>query len=101
MMAEMNGELAFTASKANTLDAEWLGYHSGPSLPILAKHLDKAIETNFLPYESFLSQYISEEEIALRYANAKKWYQEKATSGSVMAPPCILRKPIRSRKWYT
>ncbi|HHY15056.1 MAG TPA: ABC transporter substrate-binding protein [Firmicutes bacterium] len=77
MMAEMNGELAFTASKANTLDAEWLGYHSGPSLPILAKHLDKAIETNFLPYESFLSQYISEEEIALRYANAKKWYQDK------------------------
>ncbi len=77
MMAETNGELAFTASKANTLDAEWLGYNMGPSLPILDKHLDIAIDTNFLPYADFLSQYIPEEEIASRYANAKAWYQEK------------------------
>lgn len=77
MLAEMNGELAFTASKANTLDAEWLGYNAGPSLPILDKHLDHAIATNYLPYESFLREYISEEEVASRYANAKAWYQEK------------------------
>ncbi|MCK9524745.1 MAG: ABC transporter substrate-binding protein [Limnochordia bacterium] len=77
MLAEQNGELAFTASKANTLEAEWLGYNMGPSLPILDKWLDHAIETNYLPYESFLSQWISEEEIASRYANAKAWYEDK------------------------
>jgi len=77
MMAEENGELAFTASKANTLDAEWLGYNMGPSLPILDKYLDQAIETNYLPYADFLSQWISEEEIATRYANAKAWYEAK------------------------
>jgi peptide/nickel transport system substrate-binding protein len=77
VMAEAAGELAFTASKANALDVEWLGYNMGPSLPILDKHLDKAIETNYLPWAHFLSEYISEEEIAARYANAKAWYQEK------------------------
>jgi peptide/nickel transport system substrate-binding protein len=39
--------------------------------------LDQAIETNYLPYADFLSQWISEEEIATRYANAKAWYQAK------------------------
>ena len=77
MMAEQNGELAFTASKANALDVEWLGYNMGPSLPILDKYLDQAIETNFLPYADFLGQYMSEEEISTRYANAKAWYQDK------------------------
>ncbi|KLU39103.1 MAG: ABC transporter substrate-binding protein [Limnochordia bacterium] len=77
LLAELNGELAFSASKANTLDAEWLGYQSGPSLPILDKWLDYAIENNYIPYADFLKDYITEEEIAARYANAKKWYQEK------------------------
>lgn len=77
MLAEMNGELAFTASKANALDVEWLGYNAGPSLPILDKWLDHAIETNYLPYVEFLSEFIPEEEIASRYANAKAWYQDK------------------------
>lgn len=77
LLAELNGELAFSASKANELDAEWLGYQSGPSLPILAKWLDYAIENNWLPYKDFLGQYISDEEIATRYANVKKWYEAK------------------------
>jgi peptide/nickel transport system substrate-binding protein len=77
ILAEMNGELAFTASKANELDVEWLGYNSGPSLPILDKWLDYAIENNYLPWEGFLKDFISEEEVAQRYANAKAWYQEK------------------------
>ena len=33
LLAELNGELAFSASEANTLDAGG-GYQSGPSLPI-------------------------------------------------------------------
>lgn len=77
ILAEMNHELAFTASKASALDVEWLGYNTGPSLPILDKWLDHAMETNYLPYAEFLSQFIPEEEIAERYANAKAWYQDK------------------------
>lgn len=77
VLAEMNGELAFSASKATAMNVEWLGYNSGPSLRILDKWLDYAIENNYLPYASFLKDYIPEEEIASRYANVKKWYQEK------------------------
>ncbi|NMB39606.1 MAG: ABC transporter substrate-binding protein [Firmicutes bacterium] len=77
MLAEVNGELAFSSSKANELECEWLGFEAGPSIPILAKYLDVAIEDDFLPYADFLSDYISEEEIQTRYANAKAWYESK------------------------
>lgn len=77
ILAEKNAELAFSASKATALDVEWLGYNTGPSLPILDKWLDYAIANNYLPWEDFLKDYTTEEEIATRYANAKKWYQEK------------------------
>lgn len=76
-LAEANGELAFSASKATALNVEWLGYQAGPSLRTLAKWLDYALETNFLPYAEFLKDYIPEEEIAARYANVKKWFDEK------------------------
>ncbi|NLL43984.1 MAG: ABC transporter substrate-binding protein [Firmicutes bacterium] len=77
VLAEANGELAFSVSKATALDVEHMGYNMGPSLPILDKWLDYAIENNYIPWADFLSEYISEEEIATRYANAKAWYQEK------------------------
>lgn len=77
ILAEEAGELAFSSAKAKKLGVEWLGYNAGPSLPILAKWLDYAIETNYLPYASVLKDYISEEEIASRYANAKAWYEAK------------------------
>lgn len=77
MLAEVNGELAFSSSKANELECEWLGFEAGPSIPILAKYLDVAIEDNFLPWPGFLNDYISEEEIQSRYANAKAWYESK------------------------
>jgi len=77
VLAEMDEQLAFSASKANLLDAEWLGFHTGPSIPILAEKLDRALEENFLPYANFLKDYISEEEIKARYGNAKQWYEDK------------------------
>jgi peptide/nickel transport system substrate-binding protein len=76
-LAEKAGELAFSVSKATALDVEHMGFNMGPSLPILDKWLDYAIENNYLPYADFLSQFIPEEEVAARYANAKAWYQAK------------------------
>lgn len=77
MLAEMNNELAFSMAKATANDVEQLGLHMGPSMPILNKWLGVAIEDNYLPYASFLSEFVSEEEVASRYANVKKWYQDK------------------------
>ena len=56
------------------------------------------METNFLPYADFLSQYISEE-IASRYTNAKAWYQKKVTSG--LCGPMYLEKYTQPREWFT
>jgi len=77
LLAEVNEELAFSASKAEELEAEWLGFETGPSIGILAKYLEKAAEENFLPWPNFLNDYISQEEIASRYANVKDWYNAK------------------------
>jgi len=77
MLAELNEELAFTANKAKELDVDRMGFEAGPSIRILAKWLDWAIENNYLPYAEFLSDYITEDEIQERYANLKAWYQSK------------------------
>ena len=77
VLAEINGDLAFSSNKAEELGIEQLGYNTGPSIPVLAKWLDYAIENNYLPWADFLGQFITEEEIAERYANLKAWYEEK------------------------
>lgn len=77
MLAEMNEELAFSQDKARKIGAEWLGFQGGPSLPILAKYLEQAIEEGYIPYENALGKYISKEEALTRYNNAKAWYNDK------------------------
>jgi peptide/nickel transport system substrate-binding protein len=49
----------------------WVG---GPSLEILAKHLDEAAGESLIPYAPTMSKYLTKEEADLRYANLKKWY---------------------------
>jgi peptide/nickel transport system substrate-binding protein len=51
----------------------WVG---GPSLQILAAMLDEAIVENHIPFEPTLSQYVTADEAALRYANLKTFYEE-------------------------
>lgn len=76
VLAETNRELAFSNNKAVELGVEWLGLHTGPSIEILAKYLQQAKAENYIPYANVLSEYISPEEAALRYANLEKWYNE-------------------------
>ncbi len=75
-LAEENQELAFSSDKADALEVEWMSYISGPSLDILAKYLDQAAAENYIPYANTLSQYITEDEAAERWANYKAWYEE-------------------------
>jgi peptide/nickel transport system substrate-binding protein len=77
MLAEMNQELAFSASKSNALEVDWTNYVAGPSLNILANYLEQATTENYIPYASTLSQFISEEEAAARWANLQDWYRRK------------------------
>ncbi len=75
--AEAAKEVAFSRAKATEIDSEYLGMAYGPTVSILAKHLGEAAATGFIPYEKFLSQYISAEEIASRWSNLQAWYGSK------------------------
>jgi peptide/nickel transport system substrate-binding protein len=57
--AEAAKELAFSADKAKTLGVDWMNYIAGPSLEILAKYLDEAIATNYIPYAPTMGSYLS------------------------------------------
>jgi peptide/nickel transport system substrate-binding protein len=73
--AETDGELAFSADKADANEVEWLGYTSGPSLEILRTKVDEAIEETYIPYAATLGQFITEEEALERYQNILDWYR--------------------------
>jgi peptide/nickel transport system substrate-binding protein len=74
-MAERDGELAFSADKADQLEVEWMGYTSGPSLEVLRAKLDTAIAETFIPYAPTMGQYVTAEEAAERYENLLDWYR--------------------------
>ncbi len=64
IMAEANKELAFSKDKASLLD-------------ILAKKLDEALATGYIPYAPVMGQYVTAAEAKARYENLKKWYEAK------------------------
>lgn len=75
VLAEGNQELAFSASKADALEVEWMSYIGGPSLEILNGYLQQAQTDGYIPYAPTLSQYITAEEAAARWANLAEWYR--------------------------
>lgn len=75
--AETAKEAAFSSAKAAELEVNQIGMHTGPTLSILAKHLGEAKAEGYIPFEKFLSQYISADEVAQRYANLEAWYKDK------------------------
>lgn len=77
IMAEANKELAFSEDKSDLLGVEWTDYTKGPSLEILAKYLDEALATGYIPYEPVLGKYLTKEEAIARYQNLKAWYEKK------------------------
>ncbi|MBE0430351.1 MAG: ABC transporter substrate-binding protein [Dehalococcoidia bacterium] len=76
-LAEMNKQLAFSASRSDELGVERADYTKGPSLPILKARLDEAKAEGFIPYAPTLGEYITAAEAAERYDNLLAWYAEK------------------------
>jgi peptide/nickel transport system substrate-binding protein len=74
LLAEENQELAFSEEKSTALSVTWTHYIDGPSLEIMAKYLDQAEADTYIPYAPTVSQYISSDEAAARYANLQAWY---------------------------
>lgn len=75
IMAEANKELAFSSDKSKLLKVEWTNLIDGPSLPILAKYLDQAVLTGYLPYAPTLANYITQDEALERWGNLDTWYR--------------------------
>jgi peptide/nickel transport system substrate-binding protein len=76
-LPEAAGELAFSAAKADELEVEWMSYIGGPSLDILAGYLEQAAADNLIPYAPTMSQFITEDEAATRWANLQEWYRRR------------------------
>ena len=77
ILAEEAGELAFSPHKSEGIKAEMISYISGPSLAILEKHLQQAVDATYIPYEPTLGQVITTEEARARWANYADWYRSK------------------------
>lgn len=78
MMAEQAGDLAFSSHKADSLRVDWMSYVAGPSLSILRRHLDRALEQEFMPYANVLREYLGDEQtISERYKALKEWDAER------------------------
>jgi peptide/nickel transport system substrate-binding protein len=76
-MAESAGELTWGTGKSALKEVDWMSFIGGPSLEILAKHLDTAIAENTIPYAPTMSAYLTAEEATARYAGLKAWYAAK------------------------
>lgn len=74
-LAEENGELAFSTDKAQANEVEWTSLIAGPSLETQMKYLDQAIADSYIPFAPTLSEYITADEAAARYANLKAFYE--------------------------
>ncbi|RLE99376.1 MAG: ABC transporter substrate-binding protein [Thermoprotei archaeon] len=75
ILAEEKGLLAFSDYKAKQTAREWMNYIGGPSLAVLKSCLDEALETSYIPFKEFASQYISTEEAKKRYEALKAFYE--------------------------
>jgi peptide/nickel transport system substrate-binding protein len=75
-LAEAAGEITYSEDKADVLQVEQMSWVGGPSLEVLARYLDQAAEESHIPFAPTMSQFVTQEEADLRYANLKQWYED-------------------------
>ena len=77
LLAEAAGDLAFSSDKAGANEVEWTSYIAGPSIEILAGHLESAAADRHVPYASTLGDYVSADDAAARWENLSAWFEDK------------------------
>ena len=77
LLAEAAGDLAFSSDKADANEVEWMSYIAGPSMEIMAGHLEEAAAGGNIPYASTLGDYISADDAAARWENLSAWHEDK------------------------
>ncbi|MBX3000942.1 MAG: hypothetical protein KF893_20640 [Caldilineaceae bacterium] len=76
ILTETAGEATFSTAKSDELQVEYMSMIAGPVIEMLANQLDIAEDEGFIPYAPTLSNYISADEAAERYANLRAWYDQ-------------------------
>lgn len=77
ILAEENGELAFSEAKSIAEEVEYTSMIAGPSLEIQKKYIDQAAAESYIPYAPTMSEYVTKEEADTRYASLLDWYASK------------------------
>jgi len=76
LMSEAAGLAAFSNPKSEEKGIPWLNYAAGETLNQMATNLVEAQITNFLPYPNALGDYVTQQEIVERYANASNFLSQ-------------------------
>lgn len=76
IQAEAAGKLAFSSAKSRARGVDWTNYISGQSLTILAEYLADNLKTNYIPFASVLSAYVTAADAGARYKNADAFYKK-------------------------
>ena len=77
LLAEAEGDLAFSSDKADANEVEWTSYIAGPSIEILQGHLESATADGHVPYASTLGDYVSGDDADARWENLSAWFEDK------------------------
>jgi len=77
ILAESNGEIAFSVDKATALEVEWTNFLDGPTLENQKTHLAAALADGTIPYAPTLGEYITAEEATARYENLTQWVADR------------------------
>jgi peptide/nickel transport system substrate-binding protein len=76
ILAEENGELAFSESKSLAKKIEYTSLIAGPSLEIQKKYLDQAATESYLPYFPTMGKLVTKEEVDARYKSLQQWFTD-------------------------
>ena len=78
MLAEESGDLAFSSHKADMARVDWMSMVAGPSLGVLHRHLERALEREHLPWPETLTDMLHDrDEITRRYRALKDWHDQR------------------------
>lgn len=77
ILAEQNGELAFSSNKADRQRVDWMSFVAGPSLAILERLLQQVQTEGVQLYSSALDAYLDPQEVTARFAALDAWYRER------------------------
>ena len=76
-LADAAAEATWSDDKAIANEVEQISFIGGPTLEILEKYLGWAAVENYIPFAPTMSEYLTAEEAAARYAAAEAFYSDK------------------------